>query len=126
MLARWSSFTPWLTRVSNTTLYQDVSVSYAKAWTDYHIGDDVLTIQHKEDVTDIMEINRFLKTFSPQELTNKKSGWRWVARLPLSIDADLAKRGVYKDKAAFNRWKNDPDNSIWALSRDIKLINKGK
>jgi hypothetical protein len=34
--------------------------------------------------------------------------------------------GVYKSKAAFNRWKNDPDNALWALSRDVKLINKGK
>ena len=38
----------------------------------------------------------------------------------------LAKKGIYKSKAEFNRWKNDPDNDIWALSRDVKLINKGK
>ena len=105
---------------------RDLHVGFAKAWTDINFSGDEVRVQHTEDVTDIMEINRYLKTFSPQELTNKKSGWRWVARLPLSIDADLVKRGIYKDKAAFQRWKNDPDNAIWALSRDIKLINKGR
>ena len=106
--------------------FKDLHAGFAKAWTEYRITDDTLYMQHKEDVTGIQEVNKFLKSFTAQELTNKKSGWRWVARLPLSIDMDLAKKGIYKSKAAFNRWKNDPDNDIWALSRDIKLINKGK
>jgi hypothetical protein len=77
-------------------------------------------------VTDIINVNKILKTLSAQELTDKKAGWRWVARLPLSIDMRLHKEGVYKSKKAFNKWKNDPDNAIWALSRDVKLLNKGK
>ena len=110
----------------STKKHRELQVGYAKAWTDIHVSDTELTIQHWEDVSDIMAINKFLKSYSPQDLTNQKTGWRWVARLPLSIDADLAKKGIYKDKKAFNRWKNDPDNAIWALSRDIKLINKAK
>jgi hypothetical protein len=106
--------------------FKDLHVGCAKAWTEYTFTHDQVYAKNVEDVSECMEINRFLKTLSPQELTNKKSGWRWVARLPLSIDMDLAKKGVYKSKAAFNRWKNDPDNAIWALSRDVKLINKGR
>ena len=109
-----------------TDSFKQLQVGFAKAWTQYHVSDTELYVQHVEDVTDVMAINKFLKTFTPQELTNKKSGWRWVARLPLTVDAELARKGIYKDKAAFNRWKNDPDNAIWALTRDVKLINKGK
>ena len=110
----------------STHRFKELQLGFAKAWTEFNISDDELRIQHFEDVTTIMEVNKYLKSFTPQELTNKKSGGRWVARLPLSIDAELARKGVYKDKAAFQRWKNDPDNDIWALSKDVKLINKGK
>ena len=110
----------------STHRFKELQLGFAKAWTEFNISDDELRIQHFEDVTTIMEVNKYLKSFTPQELTNKKSGWRWVARLPLSIDAELARKGVFKDKAAFQRWKNDPDNDIWALSKDVKLINKGK
>jgi hypothetical protein len=110
----------------SSTDFRDLQLGFAKAWTDYKITDDEITIQHFEDTSDIEAVNKYLQSFSPQELTDKKSGWRWVARLPLSIDMDLAKKGIYRSKATFNRWKNDPDNRIWALSRDVKLINKGK
>lgn len=110
----------------SATTFKDVQLGFAKAWTEYHISDTEITIQHKEDVSEIVEVNKFLKGFTAQELTNKKSGWRWVARLPLSLDMELMKQGVYKSKAAFNRWKNNPDNAVFALTRDIKLINKGK
>jgi len=106
--------------------YQDLATGYAKAWTDYYISDDTIIIQHQEEVDDILQVNKYLQSFTPQELTDKKSGWRWAARLPLSIDADLVKKGIYKSKAAWLRWKNDPDNRAWALSRDVQLINKRK
>jgi hypothetical protein len=106
--------------------FKDLHVGFAKAWTEYEFTHDQVIAKHVEDVTDIQDVNKFLKSLSVDQLTNKETGWRWVARLPLSIDADLAKRGIYKDKAAFNRWKNDPDNAIWALSRDVKTINKGR
>lgn len=107
---------------SNTREFKDPSAGYAKAWTEYRITEDELHMQHVEDVTEILQVNKFLKTFSPQELTNKKTGWRWVARLPLSLDLEMAKKGVYTSKAAFNRWKNDPDNAAFALCRDRKPI----
>jgi hypothetical protein len=109
-----------------TDSFKQMQMGFAKAYTQFHVTETEMYINTVEDVTDIMEINKFLKTFSPQDLTNKKSGWRWVARLPLSLDQQLAKKGIYKSKAEFNRWKNDPDNDIWALSRDVKLINKGR
>lgn len=106
------------------TRHQDLHAGFAKAWTDYRITDDTLYMQHHEDVTDVMAINKYLKGFTPQELTNKKYGWRWVARLPLSLDMELAKKGIYKSKKEFNRWKNSPENDIWALSKDVKLIGE--
>ena len=110
----------------SATAFKDLHIGFAKAWTEYSISDTELRQQRFEDVTEIMEVNKFLKGYTAQDLTNKKTGWRWVARLPLSLDMELMKKGVYKSKAAWSRWKNDPDNAIWALSRDIKLINKGK
>jgi len=98
--------------------FTDLHVGYAKAWTDFRITDTEMYVQHFEDVTDIIQVNKFLQSHTPQDLTNYKTGWRWVARIPLSVDADLARRGIYKDKKAFNRWKNDPDNAVWALCRD--------
>ena len=105
----------------STVSFNELHTSYAKAWTEYHISDEEIRMRHHEDTTEIEQVNKFLQTFSPQELTDKKSGWRWVARIPLSLDAELARKGIYKDKAAFNRWKNDPANRTWALCRDRKI-----
>ena len=105
---------------------RDMSIGFAKAWTDYTFNEGKVEMQHHEDVTDIIEVNKILQAYTAQELTNKKTGTRWVARLPMSIDMQMMKDGVYKTKKSFNRWKNNPDNKIWALCRDVKLINKGK
>ena len=106
---------------TDTLEFTDLHTSYAKAWTKYRITDEELLLQHFEDVTDLIEMNKFLQSHTPQQLTDKKSGWRWVARLPLSLDMELAKKGIYKDKKAFNAWKNHPDNQAFVLCRDRKV-----
>lgn len=103
------------------TVWKDVHAGYAKAWTEWRISDDEIRVRQHEDVTDIIEVNKFLQSHTPQELTNKQSGWRWRARLPLSLDRELALKGLYKDKKAFLRWLNEPDNAAWALCRDRKV-----
>ena len=101
--------------------FVDLHCSYAKAWTKYRITDEVLEMQHFEDVTELIQMNKFLKSHTPQELSNKKTGWRWVARLPLSLDMKLAKEGIYKSKKAFNAWKNNSDNEAFVLCRDRRV-----
>lgn len=105
----------------SSTNFNMLHASYAKAWTEFRITDTEIQLRQHEDTTEIERVNKFLQSLNPQELTNKKSGWRWVARIPLSLDMQLAKQGIYKDKKAFNRWKNDPNNKAWALCRDRKI-----
>ena len=93
-----------------------VDVTGKNSWSDISITDTQIHIQHKEDVTDLIDQNRYLSSHSPQELTNKKAGWRWIARIPLSKYMELKEKERNGDEKAFKRWLNDPDNRAFRVA----------
>ena len=93
-----------------------VDVTGDNSWSDVTIDDNQIHIRHHEDVSDLIDQNKFLASHSPSELTNKKSGWRWVARLPLTQYMELKRKGTLDDKAAFKRWLNDPDHRAFRVA----------
>jgi hypothetical protein len=99
-------------------VWNDKHAGYAKAWTEWRITDDEVRVRQHEDVSDIIALNKYLASHSPTELTDKLSGWRWRARIPLSLDIELARKGIYKSKKEFLSWLNNSDNRAWALCRD--------
>ena len=79
-------------------------------WDEASKGKEMI-IQTQQDTTDLIESNKF-------EYNNHDEGWgegRLVARIPLSIYAQLNKQGITKDQKAFRRWLNDPDNRCFRL-----------
>ncbi len=44
-----------------------------------------------------------------------------VARIPLVIYRQLQRLGITQDRAAFNRWLNDPDNAVFRTDDRSKL-----
>ena len=44
-----------------------------------------------------------------------------VARIPLGIYRQLERLGITKDRAAFHRWLNDPDNAVFRTDDRSKL-----
>ena len=93
-----------------------VDVTGPTSWSNISITDEQIHIQHSEDVSDLIDQNRFLASHSPTELTNKKSGWRWVARLPLTQYMELKRQGKLDDPKAFKRWLNDPDHRAFRVA----------
>jgi hypothetical protein len=93
-----------------------VDVTGDTSWSDITIDDEQIHIQHKEDVTDLVDMNRFLASHNPSELTNKKAGWRWIARIPMTQYILLKQNKTLEDKKAFKRWLNDPDNRAFRIA----------
>lgn len=92
-----------------------VDVTGHNSWSDITITDTQIHIQHKEDLTDLVEQNRFLQTLDPSELTNKKCGTRLIARISMGkyLEMMRIKRKHYADdhdgfERMFKRWLNDP------------------
>ena len=44
---------------------------------------------------------------------------RKVASIPLVVWNDLQKKGITRDKAAFKRWLNDPDNKFFRTTSEV-------
>lgn len=77
----------------------------------YDSDTDKCVIQQVQNTTPIVEQNKAL-------LAGSSSRDRWgemtkVATIPMAIWADLNAKGITKDKAAFKRWLNDPDNRFF-------------
>ena len=65
-------------------------------------------IEQVQDVTALVEENRALYNCAdgvPQFGDGKR-----IASIPMVIWNDLERQGITKDKKAFRRWLNDPDN----------------
>lgn len=77
----------------------------------YDHADDTFTMQTLDDVQQITDQN--------SRINNSRTDANWrgemhlVASLPLTIYFDLKKQGIIDDDAAFRRWLNDRDNSMF-------------
>lgn len=68
-----------------------------------------MVIQTRQEMGEIFESNKL-------DINNAESRWgdgKCVARLPLTIWADLKKKGVIDDQKALRRFLNDPDNRVF-------------
>ena len=82
--------------------------------TEYFYYDDdtgECRIEQVQDASRIIEQNN-----AQRNLTDRNTRWgEWskVASIPMNIWADLNAKGITRDKAAFKRWLNDPENRFF-------------
>lgn len=82
--------------------------------TEYFYYDDdtgECRIEQVQDASRIIEQNN-----AQRNLTDRNTRWgEWskVATIPMNIWADLNAKGITRDKAAFKRWLNDPENRFF-------------
>lgn len=72
---------------------------------------DKVTIQQVQDTTRIVEQNK--AQFNAIDERAKWGDWSKVASIPISVWADLNAKGITRDKAAFKKWLNNPDNKYF-------------
>lgn len=79
----------------------------------YHFdpADDSYTLETVEDVTDIVEVNKWAQ--------NEDHG-QWgelahVGHYPPSVLLHLMKSGILDDPKRHKAWLNDPDNRAWRV-----------
>lgn len=80
-----------------------------------HKLDDVVVLETKQDVTDIIELNKIQVDNATRKIDNTMTH---VARIPFTVIDDLNAKGIMqgfmvKDEKAFKRWLNNPDNRVW-------------
>lgn len=77
----------------------------------YDSDEDRCFVQQVQDTTQIVEQNKALLAQSSKH--DRYGEWSKVASIPVSIWADLNAKGIVKDKEAFKKWLNDPDNRFF-------------
>ena len=88
-------------------------------YSDIEITDDEIRVQHFEDTTKIQAENKAIKAaFTPQDLTNKETGWRMVGRIPMTKYMEIMRKNqlmhdgeTLKEEAnkEIREFLNDPD-----------------
>jgi hypothetical protein len=72
--------------------------------------EDGLCFVHSQNTRPIVEsAKRIASSFDP--LVRRDTVH--VARIPMVIWQQLQRLGITRDEAAFNKWLNDPDNSVF-------------
>jgi hypothetical protein len=90
------------------------SDTYGKIQRDFHYqpSDDVATIATKQDVTEIVETNKF-----EYNMHDERSRWKGdmvkAASIPLTLFMELWKKGIIQDRKRFGRWLDDGDNAAF-------------
>ena len=79
----------------------------------YDEVNDRAYLSSEQDVTDIVEENK--RTLNEATSLHRWGDGKLVARIPMQLYADLQRRGITKNKAAFKRWLNDPDNRFFRV-----------
>lgn len=88
--------------------------------TEYHYYDpdtDTCMIEQVQDTSLIVENNN-----AQRNLTDRNTRWgemTKVASIPMNVWADLNAKGITKDKTAFRRWLNDPDNRFFRTREGV-------
>lgn len=92
--------------------------------TEYHYYDpdtDTCMIEQVQDASPIVQNNLIQRN-----LTDRNTRWDGgeegmvkVASIPMNIWADLNAKGIVRDKAAFKKWLNDPDNRFFRTREGV-------
>lgn len=77
----------------------------------YDPDSDKVTIQQVQNAAPIIEQNK--AQFNAIDERARWGEWAKVASIPISVWADLNAKGITKDKVAFKKWLNSPDNRFF-------------
>lgn len=86
-----------------------------KRYFHYDTETDVVTIETVQDVTEIIETNKYLANAHDERTPWNKKGMarNKVASIPMSIYYKLLREGILQDQERFHKWLNDPDNRLF-------------
>lgn len=76
----------------------------------YDDMDDTFTIERVEDVSPLIEMNKYASNETPG---NWRGGVHRVASIPASVVQDLRQRGILQDPERLRAWLNDSDNRVF-------------
>lgn len=76
----------------------------------YDDADEQFFIERVEDITPLIEHNRWLDRNAPG---NWKGEFHRVATIPATVVADLRQRGILDDPARLRAWLNERDNLVF-------------
>lgn len=82
----------------------------------YDHADDRFHIETQQDVTDLVEQNKWLANNERQDF---KGDMHRVASIPLSIYYDLKKRGILDDQKRMRQWLNDSENRFFRVKGGV-------
>lgn len=98
--------------VLNSLLFDDDPIVGKRQILHVDEVDDKVVFEEKHDVTDILETNKAL-----QNMVDEKANWKGemhrVASIPMGIFMELQRKGITKDKKAFLRWLDDPEQKVF-------------
>ena len=87
-----------------------------------HTGNVVKEVIHENDRTTFAEhenvepLLRKCHTMREHVSLNRKSAYRPIAEVPMSVVADAIKQGWFSDKSRWKKWYNDSHNALLRLS----------
>ena len=84
---------------------------------EYDASADMYLLKQTQDCTKIVEANK--REFNGEHRRHGDGIGRKVASIPLDIWMSLQKQGITRDRKAFRRWLNDPDNRAFRTSPGI-------
>lgn len=85
-----------------------------ETWFHYDAVTEECTVETKRDLQHVIDDNKVIfNEFDERARWRGDGGQNRVASIPDFIWYDLVKRGITRDKKAFRKWLNDPDNRAW-------------
>lgn len=96
----------------HTRLFDDDPIAGTRQL--FHWDDETqsFTIETQQDVGAIVEGGK-AQYRTMDERTPWKGDMHHVARIPMTVYAELVQRGITRDPAAMKRWLNDRDNQVF-------------
>lgn len=79
----------------------------------YYEIDGQYYIENTQDVAGLIERNKAEFNNVDERARFKKESFNKVASIPMTIYADLERRGIIQDQKRLRRWLNDRDNMVF-------------
>lgn len=96
--------------IDTKILSQNKDAGITQLWHEHTDGS--VTIETKQDITDIIENNK--ATYNNVDgRANWKGEMHKVGSIPMSIYHELQKQGILQDPKRLKKWLNDPSNQVF-------------
>ena len=96
--------------IDTRILSQNKEAGITQLWHEH--ADGSVTIETKQDITDIIESNK-----ATYNAVDGKANWKGdihrIGSVPLSIYYDLQRRGILQDPKRLKAWVNDSANQVF-------------